>query len=216
MKLRSLVFAVASLFLAAAASATTTNLIVNGDFETSNVGFGSYAYANGFSALVVSAPSWSFVDGTGVANHAGPWGGEATTSSVAFLQNYSGFSPNSPTVSQTFSSSDAAFAISFDLAQRPGNSESVAVTLDGNAVGTTLTPPGAAWSSYTFNVSGLTGAVHTLAFQGINGTGAGDSSLFLDNVSVSAVPEPETYGMLFAGLGLIGFMARRRSANRAA
>ncbi|CDG82103.1 FxDxF family PEP-CTERM protein [Janthinobacterium agaricidamnosum] len=30
------------------------------------------------------------------------------------------------------------------------------------------------------------------------------------HLSVAAVPEPETYGMLLAGLGLIGFLARRR------
>ena len=29
---------------------------------------------------------------------------------------------------------------------------------------------------------------------------------------VSAVPEPETYAMLLAGLGLMGFLARRRKA----
>jgi hypothetical protein len=28
----------------------------------------------------------------------------------------------------------------------------------------------------------------------------------------SPVPEPETYAMLLAGLGLVGFMARRRKA----
>ena len=31
-------------------------------------------------------------------------------------------------------------------------------------------------------------------------------------LNVSAVPEPDTYAMLFAGLGLLGFMARRKSA----
>ena len=34
----------------------------------------------------------------------------------------------------------------------------------------------------------------------------------IDNVTVAAVPEPETYAMLLAGLGLLGFVARRRSA----
>lgn len=38
------------------------------------------------------------------------------------------------------------------------------------------------------------------------------STIFTDSSAwyVSPVPEPETYGMLLAGLGLIGFMARRR------
>jgi hypothetical protein len=30
------------------------------------------------------------------------------------------------------------------------------------------------------------------------------------------VPEPETYAMLLAGLGMIGFMARRRKSKTAA
>ncbi|WP_295990568.1 FxDxF family PEP-CTERM protein [Rugamonas sp.] len=37
----------------------------------------------------------------------------------------------------------------------------------------------------------------------------------LDNVRLTAaVPEPETYGMLLAGLGLMGFIARRRKAAK--
>lgn len=32
---------------------------------------------------------------------------------------------------------------------------------------------------------------------------------------VSAIPEPETYAMLFAGLGLLGFVARRRKSDDA-
>jgi hypothetical protein len=35
------------------------------------------------------------------------------------------------------------------------------------------------------------------------------------DVSVSAVPEPETYGMLLAGLGLVGFAARRKAKKAA-
>ncbi len=37
----------------------------------------------------------------------------------------------------------------------------------------------------------------------------------LDNFSVTPVPEPETYAMFMAGLGLIGFIARRRKNGQA-
>ncbi len=39
-----------------------------------------------------------------------------------------------------------------------------------------------------------------------------DFDVAVDNISVSAVPEPGTYAMLAAGLGLIGAVARRRKA----
>ena len=51
------------------------------------------------------------------------------------------------------------------------------------------------------------------AFNGIdrNGPqGVGDESWRIGALSVTAVPEPETYAMLLAGLGLLGGMVRRR------
>ena len=39
------------------------------------------------------------------------------------------------------------------------------------------------------------------------------SELRVDNISVSAVPEPTTYAMLLAGLALMGTIARRRSTH---
>lgn len=36
---------------------------------------------------------------------------------------------------------------------------------------------------------------------------------YTGGISVAAVPEPETYAMLLAGLGLIGFAARRRKTQ---
>lgn len=41
-------------------------------------------------------------------------------------------------------------------------------------------------------------------------------SSYAGTLTVTAVPEPETYGMLLAGLGLVGYLARRRGAIKAA
>ncbi len=85
----------------------------------------------------------------------------------------------------------------------------------------------------SFSLSGIT--VSNLRYQVIDGAGAGDSFLQTSSITgrtywyndernhsslfvvadftappVTAIPEPETYAMLLAGLGLMGFVARRR------
>ena len=81
-----------------------------------------------------------------------------------------------------------------------------------------------AGTAYTYNpgllsVGGTGGNVvnHVYTFQAVatgstvlSFRGATGSVASLDNVSITAVPEPETYAMLLAGLGAIGFMSRRR------
>lgn len=195
--------------LATPAAQAATNLIQNGGFDGSGVGTDSFAYANSFHAALGTVPNWIFADGTGIANNSSAWGGAAASQVVAFVQSYDGFTSNSPTISQTFSSSSSAFAVSFDAAQRAsyGGIESLNVTLDGLTAA--FTPVGGTLATYSYVFTGLTGGSHTLTFHGVNPT-QNDSSLFLDNVNVAAVPEPESYAMLLAGLGLIGSIVRRR------
>jgi hypothetical protein len=93
---------------------------------------------------------------------------------------------------------------SFDFTSVVGSTTAAAV--DGNVAG---------------RVAGLGGIVATnwapgdtlwVRWTDIDNTG-GDHGLAIDNVSFSvttAVPEPSTYAMLLAGLGAVGFMARRR------
>jgi len=56
-------------------------------------------------------------------------------------------------------------------------------------------------------------------FQGLGGKSYGGMAMVLRDGDVapilSPVPEPEPYVMLLAGLGLIGFMARRREDHAA-
>lgn len=57
----------------------------------------------------------------------------------------------------------------------------------------------------------LSATVHQIV---VSGTPMANTQGFVGSLSLSviAVPEPETYAMLIAGLGLVGFMARRRKA----
>ncbi len=88
---------------------------------------------------------------------------------------------------------------------------SQSVVLGSSVTGTTVTSAGfsglIAGNVYTLHVTG-TG----LASQG----NAGSGSYYLGDkyaVSIAAVPEPESYAMFMSGIGLLGFMARRRSAK---
>ncbi len=66
------------------------------------------------------------------------------------------------------------------------------------------------WGTESFNFQ-ASGGLTTLRFW--NDQDANTHFAMLDNVSVTAVPEPETYAMMLAGLGALGFMARRRKAG---
>lgn len=61
----------------------------------------------------------------------------------------------------------------------------------------------------TVNLSQKFGSTMYVGFTG--GTGGTDADQRITSFSlVSSVPEPETYAMMLAGLGLVGFAARRR------
>jgi len=65
--------------------------------------------------------------------------------------------------------------------------------------------------------TGSSNTAEALAVAYGNANGASTFTLAADGAlsfaaPVAAVPEASTYGMMLAGLGLVGFMARRRTA----
>ncbi|NGZ88400.1 FxDxF family PEP-CTERM protein [Duganella aceris] len=80
------------------------------------------------------------------------------------------------------------------------------VTLDGAAFTPVVNNSRADY--WTFDLTSLTSTVHHLVVTGTPMGGAFVGSL---DLNVTAVPEPETYGMMLVGLGLVGAIARRRN-----
>jgi hypothetical protein len=69
---------------------------------------------------------------------------------------------------------------------------------------------------WELSVAGLTSVPYDNYWLQVNGTVVGNGGTYSGVVNmVSAVPEPETYAMMLAGLGLLGAVARRRKAKQA-
>lgn len=93
------------------------------------------------------------------------------------------------------------------------------VRLDGATTGVTTLVTG---NLYSFSLA-TTDAHHVVSFDadGVFGknftftanTAAGTPVTSTSAVNVTAVPEPETYAMMLAGLGALGMIGRRRKAK---
>lgn len=134
-----------------------------------------YQYYDGFWAA-----SWIFADhSSGIANSSPAWGGEALTNTVVFLQK-------GGSVSQYLSANGIDFTISFDLAQRGEYDIGyVDVYFDNKLIAEGLSPSSSSFQSYQYTLRVFTGTLHMLSFQGIDQGPGTDSTVFLDNVSVT-------------------------------
>ena len=109
------------------------------------------------------------------------------------------------------------YTLSFAYAPRSGvgsASNGIEVFWNGATLGT-FTGNGAgngnAWEIHALEVTGAA-AASTLMFRAVGTSDSLGGSL--DTVSLTAaVPEPQTYAMLLAGLMAVGFVARRRRAD---
>lgn len=92
-------------------------------------------------------------------------------------------------------------------------SDVVATFYLGGATGRKFQDQSNNYGNFTYDLSGLLapGGNYTLRFA--TASNVGSMVMGVDNVSlqVTAVPEPESYAMLLAGLGLIGAISRRRN-----
>jgi hypothetical protein len=201
---------VLAMFVAGGAHAAV-DLITNGSFENPNIGVSNYEYPGGL------LDSWTY-GGSALVNASGPsawypFGGPPSGfdgSQFAALQG-------SSTLSQTFNVTAGETAVPLTLSwlaagrQFTGccnGAQSYEVLIDGNQVGSNFsTTSGTNFTSDSLNLSGLlTTGSNTITFEGLS---VADQTAFIDNVAISAAPEPAAWAMMLAGLFAIGGVMRQ-------
>jgi len=137
------------------------------------------------------------------------------------LAGYHDFLPYGGVQQTIATTAGAVYDISFDVGAVNGvtSVEVTAGSLLGAATSSAQQSNVGVWTTYNSTFTAL-GSLTTISLKG-TGASSGGTYVGLDNVNVTfnhfavAVPEPETYAMMLAGLGLLGFSAKRRKQQSA-
>ena len=194
-------------FLAVAALSTLSCL------SQAGVVFSDNFNSNGALGLNDTPAGWTVTSGTvDVVGGAGGWGGLCASGGVVCI-DLDGSTNQAGILSRSFAATaGTVYTATFDLAgNQRGGSDSLLVNF-GTASQTFNLASNAAWNTYSLSFTATGNTNYDLSFHNAGGDNIG---IVLDNVSVTAVPEPETYAMLLAGLGLMGTIVRRRKSKQA-
>jgi hypothetical protein len=207
--------ALAILVTAGAANAAT-ELVVNGSFEN-NVIASAWAPLSSVTGWTSSASGNSAFEIQKGATQGGQGGfNPVAANGTQYLElNTDRLTSVSQAIATT---AGGTYALSFAYSGRPDTAGGANSLMNVYWGSTLLTPTAlvgttsGVWQTYSQNVTAL-GSSSLLRFESIGPVSAPTYGSYLDNVSVmAAVPEPETYAMMLLGLGLLGFMARRKTA----
>lgn len=192
--------AVAACLLSASALADS-NVALNGSVSASGAGFGDWSATWGAGSLASLA---TVTDGVFLSN------GQQWNSNTVFWNGTGGGDVNNFV---TITLPQAVTVNSFTL--QADNNDDYAIQYrgaGGSWVDLVTISPHRSWGM-DMGYATLAAPVTTDAFRirSAGGDGFYSVSEFQAFGSVVAVPEPETYAMLLAGLGLVGAIARRRA-----
>jgi len=169
-------------------------------------------FSDNFDADALGLNTTSFVHGWTVSN------GTVDTIGTGFFDEIPGNGhyidlDGSTGHAGTFSNSvnlaaNTTYVMTFSLAgnHRGYDSDTVDVSFGASSNTYVLASPDPL-TQYSLTFTTAAGGATGFSFHNHGGDNVG---ALLDNVSIAAVPEPETYAMLLGGLGALGIAARRR------
>jgi hypothetical protein len=192
MKIRTLLLALG--LIAGAQASQAQNLVINGSFEANAQAAGTWSI---YSNLV----GWTGVTDIELRNNVAG----VAQSGVNFVELDT---TQNRSMYQDITGGGLA-TLSFWYAPRIGNTTDTLTYQLGALSGNVLsTPTSSGWHLFSGTVDLGDYGTHRLTFAAAGRSDSVGGSL--DNVSVTTVPEPESYALMLAGLGLMGAVARRR------
>ena len=209
---RKLLLASAALIAVFAASpAMAANLLTNGNFENTGFGGTTSYYNVGLDHAIPSDFGWS-VPINNVDIVANGQYGPALSNGGNYVLDLVGYG-STGAISQLLTTTPGQlYRITLNYVGNSGTPGFTAgISANSAPVGTITS--GSTWNTFTTTFTATSGST---LFQISEGIGGGNGGVFLDNIDVSAVPEPATWAMMLAGFGMIwfGLRSRRKQAVR--
>lgn len=190
-------FLVAAALLGASAAAPAAITIFSDNFDADRTTNNATEFVHGWTVSDGTVD----VDGTGFVHNEMPGNGHYV--------DLDGSTRRAGVLSNSFTAgAGGLYTLSFDLAgnQRHWGSDTVEVTFGGTRQSFVIGQSDPI-TTRTLTFTPATAGVYHFSFHNLGGDNRG---AFLHRVSVSAVPETDTYAMMLTGLVCVGLMAGRR------
>ena len=214
------ILAAAAIGVVAMGAQASTNLVSNGEMNGTT---SDYIYnaapstvTSNYGAVPTEADtvgSWngSFVS---IASNSGPWGNPSGLANfdAATQGGYVAGVQADGTLSQALNLTEGEYTLTWVTANRGNANQNYLVQFGGTTIDSVTTTQGAGWTTESVTFTTLTGGTG-LSFVGksVYNAGNDDATSFIDNVSVTAVPEPTS--LLMMAVATLGLLAWRRRAQ---